>query len=91
MAPIVAPVDRAGTGALTVEILDSVSSSECSFPYAGSRQTALPSEGTAARGASILFAIHRSRPAGHCCMGFGQKNYLDNLAMATRVDPSVLA
>ena len=64
MAPIVAPVDRAGTGALTVEILDSVSSSECSFPYAGSRQTALPSEGTAARGASILFAIHRSRPAG---------------------------
>ena len=27
----------------------------------------------------------------HCCMGFGQKNYLDNLAMATRVDPSVLA
>ena len=63
MAPIVAPVDRAGTGALTVEILDSVSSSECSFPYAGSRQTALPSEGTAARGASILFAIHRSRPA----------------------------
>ena len=67
MAPIVAPVDRAGTGALTVEILDSVSSSECSFPYAGSRQTALPSEGTAARGASILFAPAdpRAWPSGN--------------------------